>query len=391
MRTNRAYLAAAAYVVMIMTGIGATTFGAALPEIRETLRLTISQTGTLIVAKTVGYILGSLSASFVIERVGKKIIGCAGAVMYGTSLLLFGVFPGLWINFALYMLLGLGSGYAQLVANSLIIELYDEKRSNMMSILHFFFTLGSVAGPVVVGLLYRRGLSWRWAFVTYSAIALTLFWMFAVVRFPERADGDGRGTRVSSFRLLREPVVLILVLLMGSYVTVQIGVGNWLTSYLEQYISLPLVLSSNILAVYWVGMALGRLLCFRISHRVGHRVLLLVMSLGASLFLIFSILASSPAALLVLAGLLGLSLSGFYPIVMAMGGSLYRARAGAVAGIIAGGASLSASLLQWTMAQISDASTIRVGMVFYAAVAAASIVTTLAAIRLVRRAGYVDD
>jgi len=114
------------------------------------------------------------------------------------------------------------------------------------------------------------------------------------------------------------------------------------------------------------------------------------MSVGAFLFILLSLLASSPAALLVLAGLLGLSLSGFYPIVMAMGGSLYRARAGAVAGIIAGGASLSASLLQWTMAQISDASTIRVGMVFYAAVAAMSIVTTLAAMRLVRRAGYVD-
>jgi fucose permease len=384
------FLSYASYLTMILTGLVSTTFGAALPEIRDTLEISISQTGTLIVAKTIGFIIATFFSGVVIAKFGKKALGCLGAATSCCGLLAFGILPGLWINFAVYLVVGIGAGCTQVVANSLIIDLYDKKRSNMMNLLHFFFTFGSVLGPLYAGLVFRHALSWRFAFMTCAVIALIIFCAFILLPFPDKTRDCKNNTDIRSFNLLKERLVLLLLVLLGFHVTVQLGVGNWLTSYLEEYLSLPHVLSSNILTFYWVGMAIGRFVCYKFSHRLKHHQLMLAMVVGSFVFLLVSIIASSSAQLLVLLALLGFSLSGFYPMVVVIGGSLYQRRSGAVIGVLAAGASISSTLLQWFMAQLSEVTDIRTGMVFYISIAFLTIPITIIVFNQARKAGYVD-
>ncbi|HUV06134.1 MAG TPA: MFS transporter [Spirochaetia bacterium] len=390
MKLNRSYLSYASFLSMIIGGFVGTTFGAALPSIRESLHLSISQTGTLIAARTIGYILSSFFSGYLIDRLGKKFLACIGAALYGFGLLTFGVLPGLWINFLIFLVLGMGSGQLQLVSNALFIDLYQERRSNMMNILHFFFTLGCIFGPLYTGFLLSHGLSWRSAYLTYGVITLGLFLVFLLLRFPDRAGEHRKSTDVGSFGLLKERLVVLLLLLLGLHVSVQVGTGTWMTSYLKEQIALPLSTSANILALYWAGMAVGRLLCYRISHRISHNLLLFIMSAGSFTFLLISLLTSSPGLLLLLFALMGFFLSAFYPMVIVIGGSLFQKKSGAVVGVLSAGASISSTLLQWTMAQISEASSIQIGMVFFFALALLTIVTTLIVFREAKKAGYQD-
>jgi len=386
---NRSYLSYASYLSLLIFGLFNTTLGAALPNIRESLGLSISETGTLLASRSVGYIVAVLASGFLADTLGKKAIAVLSSALFSSSLLAFGVVPGLWINSFFSIILGLGTGGIEVICNALIIDLYGDRKSNAMNTLHLFFPLGAIIGPLYTAFLFSRSINWRFAFITYGFLSLALLGAFSIFRFPGRAV-EAKGAKDSPLFLLKERLVLILGLLLGLYVSVQIGVGTWMTTYLRDLVSLPPVASANILALYWTGMTLGRFVGSRISHKVKHTDLILVMCVGSAAFLILSLVATSPAMVVAFFFITGFSLSAIYPMVVVVGGSSYPLNSAAVVGIISAGSSLSSSLLQWTMAQISQATTIKAGMFFYAILAVGMIVLTLIASREANRVGYKD-
>jgi fucose permease len=212
--------------------------------------------------------------------------------------------------------------------------------------------------------------------------------MFITARFPAVHAAVSTGEKGAPTGLLGDRMIQLLVIALGLHIAVQIGTGTWMTSYLKERIALPVTGSMTILSVYWAGMAAGRFICSRISQRVSHYALLLTMAVGSCFFLLMSLLTNSPELLLALFALMGFSLSGYYPMLMVLGGGLYKNRASKVIGMIAAGGSISSALLQWAMSLIAEASSIRIGLFFFAALAGLSILATMAVIRRARRAGY---
>jgi fucose permease len=147
----------------------------------------------------------------------------------------------------------------------------------LLNALNGAFSLGAVAGPILISRLGQEHLA-----TLYIGAAL-----LAVVLVPAAAGISGRlpvTPRTGSGR----PGLLVGIGLVAYvlYVGTELGVGGWMTSHLES-VGLQALDAASLTSAFWLAMAVGRLLAALIPEKV------------PPLMVIISGLALASAALLV--------------------------------------------------------------------------------------------
>ena len=128
------------------------------------------------------------------------------------------------------------------------------------------------------------------------------------------------------------PLVLLAVAI-ATYVGSEVGVSNWLVRFLE---SATVGLATSALALFWGCLALGRLVSARLGDRFDHARFAATSALVASAALVAAVLVPSLPASIVLFGVVGFAYGPVFPLIMAVAGDRYPARAAAVSGFLAG-------------------------------------------------------
>jgi fucose permease len=295
------------------------------------------------------YAVGSFGGGMLTERVGRRAVLATAATFHGLGLIGLAVAPEWGVFMLAAVPAGLGAGGLDGGVNGLALDLYRESRGRALNLLHLFFSLGALTAPLVVGRLVEAGVDWHFVIEATGLAALVLAGLFLVVGMPDGrrvADGDAAalvgsaGSAASAHRganlrtLLAGPLILLAVAI-GCYVASEIGVSNWLVRFLEAQ---PLSVATTALALYWGGLALGRLVSARVSDRFDHTRFAVVASLAMSITLTGAILAPSGPLSIALFALSGFATGPVYPMIMAIGGDRYPDRSAAVSGLLSGAA-----------------------------------------------------
>ena len=358
-------LSAASFGVL---GACLTLPGTLLPLLVERFGIRLVEAGSMLALQPIGYLLSVLAARRLIRALGMRAV--LAAAMF-TSALGFGGFgfAGGWMSGALMMFVaGLGFGVMEVATNTLLITAGGERRTNILNFAHLFFGIGSFLAPPIVAAAVAAGMSWRIAFVVAAGVlgGVAAGWNTAELHVHgTTADGAARGPTP-----WRARSAVLCALMLAVYVGVEIGIGGWLTKYMVSVRGVTLTYAGNVLSLYWMGLAAGRLFLSALAHRVREAALLLGLAAFSTVSAVAALLVGQPWLAGVGFAATGLGFSGIFPTVVALGGRYHPHDAAGVTSVMTAGAAVGGIVIPWTMSAIADGFGLTTGMAFYAALCA---------------------
>jgi MFS family permease len=364
MTGNTRLLTFSSYASMFFLGVGTAIIGAASGNIG----LLPQQTGLLVSAQNVGFILAVLVAGALADSARKPRLLAAGSLILAVSFFLFYLWRPYGWNLLIMFFIGAGIGTYEGVADAMLLDLHQKRQALFISINHFFVTFGCLA--ITLYLLFLQ-MDWRRSIVQSSAVVLVLAMVYAF----SRAGGGRPATDTLRSRLsfLQTQAVLALFLALATIGTgIELGLTALLTGFLMSLRGYDLVASKLGLILLLSGVAAGRVILGLLSAR--GRILGLLMALYAaaavfSAILFFAGLSALPTGIVLF--ILGMTVSALFPLLIALTGLIYRELAGTALGILKLGVPLGGVLIPFLLSLIARYSSFRLSLALFPALALA--------------------
>lgn len=295
-------------------------WGLLLPDMAAALGMSATISGLFFSLMSVGTIIGAILGGKYAQRFHFLRLFAALAFFEVILLLLLSIIPSWYWLLPLIVLVGMTYSIMFTIGHTLIARLFANKRAAMMGLMDFMFSLGTLTAPLWVVALFWLLDDWRWP-IRIIALGLLLVaaysWQVASKQPLLATTGQQAGQSLSYGKVLRQPLFMLLLLVMVGYGAAEWGQGNWFVSYAVDGLGLASEQARLLLAWFTGGMVLSRL---------GFALLLRWLSAGALMLLLGS-LALTGAILLKLsvdlslltAGnfLLGLGIGGLFPLMLA--------------------------------------------------------------------------
>jgi fucose permease len=327
-------------------------------EVQRTFDQSDAGMGFAYFVNAVVYVTGTVSVGVLAGRLPRRLLLAAGPGSIAGGLLLIAV-AGDWATFLLgFLVMGLGAGIIDAGVNALFMDLYAG-RAAMLNRLHLFFALGALTVPLVVGLSVASGAPWQVVVVASAVAAAPLAILLGTRRLPPTHPHveavtavPGLGARgVDDRRRVPLPLV-VLAIAIGCYVAMELGVSSWLVRYLDDA---PLEVATLALSLFWAALALGRLVSSFIVDRMGAVAFATTWSAACGVAILAAISVPSVPLSIVCFAIAGFAAGPVYPMIMAIGGSLYPGRASMVSSALASAAIVGSILYPPLMGVVSEA------------------------------------
>ena len=368
------------YVAFITLGLASASLGPTLPGLAEHTQSRLAQISSLFVARSLGYLAGSLLGGRLYDRTPGHPVMAAGILLMAGMLALAPLVPWLWVLIAVILTLGLAEGALDVGGNTLLVWVHLEKVAPFMNGLHFFFGVGAFLSPLIIARVMLRGGGILQAYWVLAALLLPGALWLLQLSSPFLPTGPSDGSTGRPNRRLVALVVLFFFLYTGA----EVAFGGWIFSY-----AVALRLSSDAAAAYltsafWGAVTAGRLLAIPLAVRLPTRRVLLADFVGCLASLGVLILGSN-SLLATWVGTcgVGLFMASIFPAAL----SLAQERmpiTGQVTGWFFVGASGGGMFLPWLIGQFFESVGPRITMVILfidmaAALAVLAVLTCLSA------------
>lgn len=378
------------YLGFISLGLANAMIGPAIPHLIDEYGMNFSLVGALLFVQGVFYFVAVVSAGVASDFFGKKPFLLAGASFMAAGLASFVLGKSEAALFGSVALIGMGAGTLDGGVNGLFIDISGEKKGIGLGLLHMFFGVGALSGPLLFALTSATFSSWRPAFLFVASIPVLFFILLFPVHLP-KVNGEEAIRFSDVAALLRHRIILQFTFLLFVYVGAEQVVASWLPTYLIGTRGVPHAIGSLALSLFFVGLTAGRLLNGFVSEKVGYSPMLLLLSLGSVILfsLLFAIQATGPS--MVLFFLLGFFFSGIYPTVMAQAGSVFPQYSGTVSGVLTASGGLGGMLLPLGMGLVSDYAGLRVGLFVSLVATIVMFVVAVVSFQYLKRANILES
>ena len=352
-----------AFISMSFIGMSRTFLGTALPAIRSSFDLNILQAGTLTALLQLGFSIAVLVGGPISDIFKKQSVLLLGCLLIGINLILFGFSEWFWINLFGITLIGIGGGLIESSSNPLLIQLFPGRESMVLNLHHFFFALGSLTGPLIMGAVLVRAIPWQWAYTGFGLLALSIF-LFLLLQKSSASRKKSSFETKQIKSLLGEKTFLLLFFVTFFNSGVQNGITFWMVTFLKDVKGLPISLASYSLFTFFACLALGRLFSSYLITRFHETTYLLGLLLLLLIGLFFAI--SSPGKWSIpFFALCGFGHSGVFPSLLGMTGKIYSKLPGTAMGILATGGGLGSVVIPWLMSLVSQMTTLNSGFLSF--------------------------
>jgi fucose permease len=323
---DRRSVFAAACLGMLVFGVVLTSLGALLPSLTARFGIDKAGGGSLLMLMSVGILLGSLVFGPAADRYGYK-----GLLLLSLALVLVGL-EGIAFASSLGALrlsilaVGVGGGVINGGTNALVADISTEGRTAGLSLLGIYFGIGAVGVPFALGSLLDD-FSYRALGAAIGLVAVLPLVLTAAIRFPLPKQARGVPVRRAA-RLASDPVLLLLGAMLFLESGMEITVGGWTATYVQEQMGLAGPRALYFLSLYWFGMMLARLaLGTALARASGTRVL--PCSIGVAL-LGSLLLVTAPGLTMAGVGifLTGAGLAAAFPVVLGLVGARWAELSG---------------------------------------------------------------
>jgi FHS family L-fucose permease-like MFS transporter len=357
--------------VFFMWGFATVLNDILVPHLKAVFALNYGQSLLIQFVFYLAYLLMSLPAARLLERIGYKPSIVFGLMGMAASALLF-VPAAAFESFGVFLLalFALASAITllQVAANPYVAVIGPaSSASSRLNLVQAFNSAGTTVAPIFGGILIlgrstagtaapgdvaltgaQRAADARAVELPYVLIAVVLIALAVLVwrvRMPDLAAENRRAAREERKRqsLWHHPNLVFGVPAIFIYLIAEIGIGSTLVNF----ISLPRIgamshaAAANYVALFWGGAMVGRFLGAFIMRKVSGERVLTAVSVGALVLTLIAVATQGPLAMWCLIAV-GLCHSVMFPTIFTLGikglGALTEEGSGLLIMAIAGGA-----------------------------------------------------
>jgi MFS family permease len=336
----------AVFTIFVLSGVSIATWVSRTPAIRDELQLTTSGVGLLILAMSIGAIVGLALSTPILGALGARrgmvvglVVSASGLTVLGVAADTLGVLP---LAFAGMAMLGFGNGAVDVMMNVEGAANEAAFGTTLLPLFHAFFSLGTVAGALIGAGASALGVS---VAAHLGAIALVIVVAAVVaIRFvPVREELDTAGTATvkppvrervaASLGVWRDGRLVLIGVIMLGMAFAEGSANDWMTLAMVDGHGTDKTTAAVVFGVFVAAMTVGRVLGGPVLDRFGRVPVLRASAVLAVVGILLFILA--PVDGLVIAGAVawGLGCSLGFPVGMsaAAEGPHSAARVSAVA------------------------------------------------------------
>ena len=365
----------AQYSGFITIGMVSSIIGPMLPHIGAAIPMDYGQAGMILSGKFYGMLLTVIIGGSLADRFGKKAFLLVGSAILFAGLLGCALAHN-YISLLLCIILsGVGFGAYEIGINALSVDTTDTHKGSAMNVLHFFFGVGAILGPVVATWYMGKDyflnvvkgsegpvvatlpiqsqlVGWRGAFVFTMVLPLIVGLILLSVKI-KQSDGDTR-EEASMGLLLKNKFLWLLGLVAFIYVGIEVSVYGWLSQFWQTTTGGFMVKASLMPSIFWIFLTAGRLLCGKIADRIGF--LNYLVGVGSAIVVVSVSWWLVPFTIwtMLVVPLLGLLLAGIFPIIMVSATAVIPKKSGTIAAFIALFAALGGALIPSLVGRMAD-------------------------------------
>ena len=300
---------------IVAYGVISSLLGTVMPAFTALFHLSGEQNGNIALAQALGLVIASISAGPLIDTRGKKTALIGGLILITCALAGLPSAAGYTQLMLLYSVLGLGGGIVVTAANALAGDISQSRRASTLNFLNLFFGLGGLLTPLLAAdLLNGDSAKLCYLGAGFSVVALVAN---IAAKIPQ-PTGERTFKMSEIGSIVRRPILYWFALFIFLYVACEVGVWNWLASYLISR-DIDKAKALNILSLgFALGLLIGRLVVSRILIRISS----LTVTLAASVLMAattYVMLQSSDATFAWIAVFCaGLAMAPVFPTTLAM-------------------------------------------------------------------------
>jgi fucose permease len=248
----------AAILSILVYGVIAAMLGTVMPTFTDLFHLSGDQNGDIALAQGVGLVIASISVGPLIDIRGKKTALLGGLILIIGALIGLPTAGGATQLMLLYLVLGLGGGIIVTAANALASDVNESRRASTLNFLNLFFGFGGLLTPLVAANFFNGDAATKLKLCYLGAgLGVIALIVNLVAKIPP-PTGERTFKMSEIGGIVTRPALYMLALFLFLYVSCEVGVWNWLASYLISR-NIDQAKALNILALgFALGLMIGR-------------------------------------------------------------------------------------------------------------------------------------
>lgn len=359
-KTSLVWVTAIAFLCLFILGLVDNLKGATLPALLSELNFSDAQGGAIFLWAYLGFLGASLLIGVLSDLAGNRtvVVTAAACVILGAlGYSLSRQFGLLALSMAI---LGLGLGAIDMSGNLLIVSYYTQNKGRYLNLMAFFHGLSSAMAPYYAGLLLAASIPWRQVYqfpliIVGLTLVLGLFAPFPKPAVVQKSSIDFHALG----KVIFQPGMGWMFVLMILYVSSEIGVASWLVIYMQRIHQLGVTQSAGVLSVYFLGLMFGRLLGTLFVERVGYLRSILIVSVASTACLVIGLFG--PGLSYWFLPLTGLFFAIIFPTLTAEATGRTKENVGTLMGLLFAFCGLGGAIGPWLIGMISNSFGIQAG------------------------------
>lgn len=285
------------------------------------------------------------------DRIGKRNVLNIGMVITALGLLfpfILYTFESVLVGFAM---LGIGNTIVQVSANPLLVDVVpSNRRSSFLSFSQFVKAIGSMVAAPLAGWFAVQFGDWKILFIVFGVVSvLTVIWL-GTTRIEETKNTEKRATFASSFKLLGNGFIAMMVIGIFLVVGIDVGVNAVSGQFLLGKFDSAQTLAESGRSLYFFGKMLGTFGGAIMLVKLSPRKFFIWTSILGLFSILALIVAPSEIIALVIIFIIGLGVANIFPLIFSLTVERLPERANEISGLmimaVSGGAVLP-PLMGW--------------------------------------------
>ena len=260
------------FVAYVGLGVPDSLFGTAWPAIYPEFGIPISSQSAVTILVSCGTVFSSLMSGRLINRWGTGIVTAISTSVTAIALLGFAFSNHLIFLCLSAIPLGLGAGAIDVAQNNYVATHYNAR---IMSWLHCFYGVGVALSPFLMSFGIKLG-DWRTGYLFAFAVQATIS-IVTIVAIPlwkkvhpnqTVSVEEAKERNVSIFKLAKVPAVRATWLIFIFSCGIESVCTSWGSTFLVESKGVNPAISAQMVALYFVGLTLGRFVSGLIANKV---------------------------------------------------------------------------------------------------------------------------
>ncbi len=283
----------------------------------------------------VWFFILSVPVGILQDRIGKR-----NMVNIGMGITAIGLFiPFLFYTFTMvlfgFALLGIGNTIVQVSANPLLVDVVPSNRtSSFLSFSQFVKAIGSMIAPPLAGFFALKFGDWKILFLVFGVVSvLSVLWL-SMIKIEETRNLERRATFGSSFGLLNNGFIFMMVIGIFLVVGIDVGVNAVSGQFLKNKFDSQPAFYQLGRSVYFFGKMLGTFGGALMLTMLPSRKFFLWSSILALVSIIALIFAPTAISAMVVIFIIGLGIANIFPLIFSLSVEKYPVRTNEISGLM---------------------------------------------------------